>query len=579
MAAAKRPPLLFWFILGWLTVLLAGCSQPATSTIPAAVASATPSATLAPTNTSSPPSSTALPASPVKTATRTPVPGDDTPPKITNPSDDPASQVQETGTSTPAGPQAVAWNQAIDTPYILPMYSVAWSPVENRLVGVRSVDAEAGKIGLTSAPDFQVQSVEIDPFTFYSSAFTWSLDGRRIFFGGPVDGASQEYPVEEYHDLWVMDQSGKDPHLLTPEVSGTRFLQFLGWMDPTTLVIQEYNGGGHHTARIVDTRQAKVLAEVSFQGCAYTPNPHFVPLIGGYAGAIPRRIFVLSRFVQDKPMDLTFNILFFQPNEYYGIEFKPEGLTPGTGFVYRGWQPDSDRMLVLAYQDNQEGQTTLFDLLLWSVNSGATRMLVKSGLDGLFSPDGQLLAVIITGKPAVVDGILTFEPALDGPPHLVLLHNESRRVLFSSAAFLDVSKFLFNLDFCTGEVSLAFSPDGRYLAFPAPEEGQAQPDGGPVFLSVLDTETRQVLTRLSYAPDAEFSWSPSSRYLVYRSPDKNWNLFDTKKMISVALTEYAGDFISSPRWSFDGHYLSFRVRVAGWDEAPTINYSAIFAWP
>lgn len=568
MAAEKQTRLLFWFSLCLLIALLAGCDQ-ATPTVPAAVESAT-HAIFAPTNTPVPQSSTVEPTpTAAVTASRTP-----TPEGSPAPGADSKAQLRATITSTPPATQQVTWNQAVATPRMLNLFDAVWSPVENRLVGIRSVDAEGGNIGLASAPDFELTSVKIDQTTFSGTSFIWTPDGRRIVFVGPFRLILGERPVDEQGgELWTMGRDGDTPQALFVEAGySSRFPEFSGWLDPTTLVFTEYEGGGSSSLTIVDTHLAELLTGMMYHGLAFPPNSRFIPVTSWFWSL--HRLSVLSKFPKEIPVSTE---LIPGVNEHV-IEFNRDAWPENTGFYFRGWEPGSDRMLVLAYEVDQDFQITSSDLLLWNVSSGTHRALIEGGLDGCFSPDGQLLAAVIAGEPKVGNGILSFDPVPNGPPHLVLIHVESRRVLFSGPVYTDIGSGISSDGFIF-ETPLAFSPSGRYLAFTVRDESQVQTDEGPLSLTVLDLETKETLTGFPAHQYPELTWSPASRYLVYQSPDGNWNLLDMKKMTSVALTEYAGSVVESPQWSFDGRYLSFTIWKYPLYEMPPQSQTAIFTLP
>jgi Tol biopolymer transport system component len=115
------------------------------------------------------------------------------------------------------------------------------------------------------------------------------------------------------------------------------------------------------------------------------------------------------------------------------------------------------------------------------------------------------------------------------------------------------------------DVSLSFSPDGRYFTFFTPGPLQLDQNGWPVGLlsqaegantmHILDTESGQVIISIE---DSEILpvWSPDSSHFLVQDRADNLMLAEISHRHITPLIRQSGAVIRRPQWSYDGRYLS-----------------------
>jgi Tol biopolymer transport system component len=438
-----------------------------------------------------------------------------------------------------------------------------WSPTANELISIHWLDRETGKIYIAEAPDFKQRLINPDDFSFIEPAYLWSPDGQKIFFGGPTKG-NENLDVGEEQDLWIMDRDGQNPRRVVPEGSYERSFEFLGWMDHRRVAISGYAGGGHQDISIVDTLSGDNLASAVVYGTAFEPNRDYVPAI--FIGPPWSDLLVISPIRQSRPYKL---IIGGEYTRRFPKE-KLKNINEQSNFLFKNWLPGTNDMLALwfTYKDLYEDATILSSrLLLWNVDNDAITPLAPGVVDGRFSPDGRWLAFVtlgITDWDQIIPSELSLNPIQsDSQTYLYLFDWKKRRVTLSFPVISSKNSYTVYPEY---ESVLAFSPDSRYLAFLTPGQLKLDERGLPIrivqdtnsdiFLNILDLQEKHLVISLESERSAP-EWSPKSDWLVYQDNFGNWQIFNLHQGESLPITESGGELLYHPKWSFEGHYLSF----------------------
>ncbi len=101
-----------------------------------------------------------------------------------------------------------------------------------------------GRLALASAPNFAVKPFGEKEIAYEEALFwpniTWSPEGEWILFGG----ANEKYPSAEISIPMAVRPNGQGLHAIKKDSNSKRYLNFMGWIDPHTLVMKDYMGGG-----------------------------------------------------------------------------------------------------------------------------------------------------------------------------------------------------------------------------------------------------------------------------------------------------------------------------------------------
>jgi hypothetical protein len=363
--------------------------------------------------------------------------------------------------------------------------------------------------------------------------------------------------VEDY----LMEKEGSHPHAVNPdENTPSRWITFLGWMGSSRLVYTIPAGLGANEARIVDVSSEETLAEVLILGrfdrlnsqylAATYANPYtFVIAISPSPdfGNAPLDSFVIESadYVRANPSIST------SPEEEWF-----------DGSLFIDWRGDTSQMLeqFIEHSFEDENYSRIARLVLWDVEADSASIVAEGGVDGQFSPDGDVLAFLTFGPPWLnADGTPIerhYAPIpLDQPTYLNLLDMRSRIVEYSVPAVDEMIQAGTENDPADRlyKLLISFSPDGRYLAYFAP-------DGtSDATLNVLDLNTRQVV----YSTPANTLrpvWSPDSGSLIFRDSQMRLNALDRATMTTAPIIEGGGQRVRSVDWSFDGQYITLSLR-------------------
>ncbi len=546
----------------FLLIALAGCSQatPAPTLLPVPTVSKTPTATstLTPTLTQTPTATQ----KPTRTSTPTP-----------------------TKTATPP----LSWSDALTLVAVLENFYGTWSPIENKLAGVFYDASQIGSIALASAPDFDVQMVDIGGGNMAGGYASWRPDGQWILFPGPRE-AWMDAGVGEMSDLWSMDSNGQNPKRMLADRS-FRWLGFSGWMDLQTLLLSEYSGGGHTVHYLVDFPSGNVINETWIHaGETFKATNRYIP--GVITLVENSALFVITRDHQPQTQD-------FLGNEY--VRYFPSNQVNLTSnsqyFFFQDWMPDTYKMLVAWFAPDSSGYKILSSqLLLWNVETDEVTSLASGGVDGRFSPNGKYLAYVTLDPNELSKtspgNLPSLEPIPENAmPYLQLVDVNNQKMIFGLPVISQKNTLDYN--FPVYETDMAFSPNNRYLTFLTPGTLQLDEKGFPLevtlgneniaFINIFDLQEQKIIgsfpgsERVFRYSSTNFKWSPTSAHLLYLDRTNNWQVFALLQNTSISITQSGGFLASAPTWSFDGQYLTFRVRQDPYEPASTWTY--LFQFP
>jgi hypothetical protein len=485
-----------------------------------------------------------------RTTSQTPVPSETpTPTEIPTPS------------STPLPP--IVWGAGIPQPYIFDQYEGHWLSSGHKMIGNYFGPPDFGTVSLISAPSFALETVQAGPDPVLGSVFTTSPNGRWILFGS--------VPKQDYDPSWnevsqPIRVTAQDSRSLSifPDQGSLRWLSFLGWLDGNTVALSDYAGGGFYNYSIMDSANNSLLAQVQVHGPAWPPNPIYLPIAEEYGGSY--QLLVLSRFAQANPYSTLLG-----PNNF-SRGFPKEYIAPDMSTIFKDWLPDSNRMLVQAFVFSRNINSTSFSqLMLWHVDSGIVQILIPAAIDGMFSPDGKLLAFVTLGAaPLTADGQPSFDLGPQVPQisqtYLQLMEMNTLKVLFSLPAVTTLNRSA-NYTVDVFDTPLKFSPDSRYMAFVTPGILIADQSGKLVvlpvsqesapYLSVVDLISFQPLLSTPLGAIQDFYFSPANDRLAFLGKEGNWYLLKLPTSQVQTVVMDGGNRLRWNGWSYDGFYFSF----------------------
>lgn len=558
---------LVWFISIFMFILLTGCGQ----------------ATEVPTQTPLPSSTPSQTRTVMATFTPTVPP---TPTRTRKPTNTPTPTITPTPTQTPTPP--LIWSDALTPVAILENFYGAWSPVENKLAGVAyTIDFQTGAIALASAPNFDLQPVEIGGGNMAGGYASWRPDGQWILFPGPRE-AWMDAGVGEVAELWAMDSNGNNPYSLIPDRSFWNF-RFSGWMDIQTLLIGEYSGGGNWIYYLFDFPSGEEINQTWIHaGGTFKGTNKYIP---GVTTLVENSaLFVITRNQQPQSQSI-------HENEY--VRYFPSSQVNLTSdshyFFFKDWLPGTYKMLVSWFAPDESGTELLSaHLLLWNVENDTVISVAPGGVDGKYSPDGKYLAYVTLGQSSKEESsalpTLSSLP-VGATPHLQLLDTGTGQVIFTLPVIS--TKNTLDYNFPVYETNMAFSPDNHYMAFLTPARvevdkkglptGEEMADENQVYLNIFDLQSKQLVQSIPSKEHGHWygeewlQWSPTGTKILFIAPSDNWQIFDIRQEHTIPITISGGNLAQSPVWSFDGQYLTFHVRQDPYEPASTWTY--LFQFP
>jgi hypothetical protein len=506
--------------------------------------------------------------SPESTSTATPThepdgtesaPPPSAPPTTVKPTITPTATNTPVPTPTPYPP--IVWAEGIE-PVMLGEYTAQWSPMENVLLLDSCPDLASRDAAIlrADAPDFApILLNEIDVECDNSAGAVWSPDGQHIVFSGRIleDQSSSLLRAA----LWMMEKDGSNPHAVNPEENTpSRWITFLGWMGNGALVYTIPAGLGANEARIVDVSSEEMLAKVLILGGFNRLNSQY--LAATYANPYSFVIVISSSpDFGNSPLDsfVIESADYVRANPSVSISPEEEWFD---GSLFINWRGDTSQMLVQYIEHSYEGEnySRIVRLVLWDVEEDSASILAEGGVDGQFSPDGDVLAFLTFGLPWLnPDGTPIerhYAPIpLDQPTYLNLLDMRSQIVVYSAPAIDEVIQRGIEDDpaYRSYKLLISFSPDGRYLAYFAPNNTPG------ATLNVLDLNTMQVV----YATPADTLrpvWSPDADSMIFRDSEMRLNVLDRATMTTAPIIESGGQRVQLIDWSFDGQYFTLSLR-------------------
>jgi hypothetical protein len=333
--------------------------------------------------------------------------------------------------------------------------------------------------------------------------FEWTPDGQQVVFIGTEDSFQ---PIGGVGNIWIMDRTGDNAHLLG--AIDTWIPGFVGWLDGNTLFLQNYSGGGTHLGIALNITTGEyqeteyILGSFREASNDYLAIAHGTPIMLDDRWIEYDTAAVMSR--PDKSATPENTVQMKDGHFLHWLSFDY-----GSAFV--DWLPDSNKMLVLTWQDVESEIPQETSLQLWDIDTGDLTMIAPGGWLGVFSPDGNYLT-FYTRSEIQLD---TNNHPIGVAPHL-----EGEE-----------SDYLHLLDLSTG---------GIIWSIPA--------------------VTRQRPENLL--------WSPDSTKFIFQDRESNFVLSDVASQNMTPITRGGGERLSFPQWSFDGSYLSVRLwKETGWETA------------
>jgi Tol biopolymer transport system component len=431
----------------------------------------------------------------------------------------------------------------------------------------------ATTMNLYSAPAFSATAPGDANKNVVSGSLIWSPDGHDIFYGVSRSGTMFD---GEYSRIWSSARDGSDPHPLFPDSLDRpfRFLQFLGWMDPHTIVYSGYAGGGHSDIEEYNILKNDVLVSDTVQGSQKPIHSGYIPVVS--CARFCTTCVVTSSFTASQSFYETYYTC--QSDQGHARPFlRPETYEPTIDTLFQDWQAGTNNMLILA--QGEISDTPVSRLLLWNVDTDKVTSLAPGGLFGKFSPNGKLLAYITSGPSDHYaeknPQNLPVDPIVSGDKHYLQIMNINTRQMIMrvlvKAHVMNTALSVSGWD-TTEPDELSFSPDGRYISFVTdgsitlkdahfPTEVSIA-DTSTVYLNILDLQEEKLAQSLPLEGYGKYTypnllWAPTSRKFVYQDASENWQLFELSNNTIFPITQSNGDQLISPAWSYDGSYLSF----------------------
>jgi Tol biopolymer transport system component len=472
---------------------------------------------------------------------------------------------------------SVVWAEPFENPIEIQGYANAWSPVSNEIAGISNpnrVHEWPNIIGipmLAVAPDFEMVVLEDINADKVGGDLYWTPDGQKILYAVSCYG---EIGCMEYGTLWMVDRNGSNPHELT---GGYQWLEVWGFMDPDTVVVSGYSGGGH-----IHLDEYNILTNNYVTGdVVHMSQYEHSPINSIYVPVVDCQLYcttcVLSR-KKNTPYSMACR------SEYdYAHEFPREDESfQYIDTTFQDWQPGTNNILILAQglvieKDMVKEGEMVSRLLLWNVDTNQVKSLGPGGLFGRYSQDGKYLVFLTLGSSdQYVSSDLqkiTFDPVImDSQPYLQLMNVSTKQIMLRVPVKTTFNESAGSNYGITEPDRFSFSPDGRYITFLTDGLISTTDAGIPtealdsssttVYLNVLDIQTGQLMQSLpadGFEKWFRFNtfWSPDSTKFVYLDSIDNWQLFEMADGSITPITLSNGYLMQTPTWSYDASYLSF----------------------
>ncbi len=366
---------------------------------------------------------------------------------------------------------------------------------------------------------------------------TWTLDGSRIGFAGPLsDETEPSLPIVEFSEVWLMNSDGSDPNPILPDETVARWQSFYyGWLDENNLIYTGYAGGGHQYWSILDieNREKRGWGIVHLGGGE--ANSQYIGTINGTTLNFQISAAIVATTPQHSTADDGLNSPYL-----HHLSFDDEERVFNYYSSFQDWRPDSNEMLVITWdldvnlaETNFLHNNAVTSLQLWNVEDDSLTPVVSEAIYGRFSPDGRYL--------------LYLTPAPEHPiAHLYNWQNQQIILQQPVVAAWQPGNSI--------KLEMSFSPNGRFLTYFTPNED------GTSTLQVFDTQADETQREI-INPETQVSWSPTSEQFIYRDANNNFALFSIANGSSQPLTLAGGLLLTNPQWSHDGRFLSVSVQT------------------
>lgn len=500
------------------------------------------------------PSATNTPFQPHPPPTSSPLPSNTPTPNATNL---PLLLASPVLSKTPTAVQETpVWSPEIEVLEIIPSEQIAWSPRANELLYETCPPNPYDQLSVGSI--IQVNLAD-DPGhltiakDFICSAFgisvTWAPDGQRVLFTGlsreEVDGLDY---IPETADIWLIEPGSEARVVLSRDKVSTRWTPGLSWIDDNTIFYSGYGGGGHSSSALLNlqenTRSELIVLHIC--GISGFSADYLVGCMGASTTSNITALAIPLRELRQNELELSDEAIPFddfflnRPGPIYlylsydhGALHEPQEFIFNSSFM--DWLPDTNQMLVLTWDrglDLELDAPVETNLQIWNVADGSLNLIVQGGKYGRFSPDGRYLAYVSGG---------------DDLFQLHLLDMVTGSVLFSQPEWI-------NSESWDVVAYFSFSPDGRYFTSIAP--GAETDEQGT--LTVYDLSNHHTVLTL---PGQQMRpvWSPDNAQFAYKNQYGGLTIYNLMTNSTISITDNNDSRISSPRWSYDGRYLSVRV--------------------
>lgn len=446
----------------------------------------------------------------------------------------PTPTITQTATTTPEPSPTIQWTTPDNQVNILDNSPGIWSPTSNKLLFLKCTGEKAHLL-VASAPDFNPEVISENVVSCPGLAsITWGMDGKHIYYGGPLPegDVASEQPIMT--DVWVVEPDGTNERRLNQKSLRHRWLEFRGWMDNRTLVTFEYWGGGHQFIRLIDTITGQSFAGAFFYGTTFDePNTSYFPAVT-MLDEYTATLFVIGKSPQPRPFE---SIRSDFARAFPASEESEGKIT--TSFL--DWMPGTNKMLVHVI-GKDVNDIFKEQISIWDLDQDSANLLIPDGISGKFSPDGKILAFARENENDQAQNVSSLQ----------ILNMSTGEISLSLPVLVDLDEFE---PFIT-HPRINFSQNGRFLAFISPtnllEENRFQSD---YYINVLDLSGNKII----WSGESNGSipaWSHQSNSFVYKDAKQNLIYWQSNNISQTGIYKGSEEKWSYASWSYDDNYLS-----------------------